>query len=84
MIDYLSLYPVGSLVQLNNKKISLVIEAIPGSPLRPKVRSIRESTGADISELQETVDLSKDNTVYVTGLVYDDNYEVPEHKAASR
>lgn len=80
MIECLSMYPVGSLVQLNNKKIAVVSEAVEGSPLRPRVSVIRDSDGRTIAENPETIDLSKEQTLYITGLVYDDNYEVPQRQ----
>jgi HD-GYP domain-containing protein (c-di-GMP phosphodiesterase class II) len=43
MIEGMSMYPVGSLVQLNNKKMALVVQAVPGAPLRPRVRPLEET-----------------------------------------
>ena len=75
MIEALALYPVGSLVQLNNNMMAQVVEAVQGSPLRPVVRPLEEETNA-LSE--RLIDLSTDNNVYITGLVYADPYQVPE------
>jgi HD-GYP domain-containing protein (c-di-GMP phosphodiesterase class II) len=77
MIDALSMYPVGSLVQLNNKKVGLVIQSVEGMPMRPVVRVLDSSQGK-FTPTNETIDLSQDHMCYVTTLVYADNYQVPE------
>lgn len=75
MIDSLSMFPVGSIVQLNNKKPAMVVEAVWRSPLRPIVSIVRENEMGPV----ETVDLSKDNNLYITGIIYNENYQVPEN-----
>lgn len=75
MIEALALYPVGSLVQLNNNMMAQVVDAVQGSPLRPVVRLLDKETKAPSAQ---PIDLSTDNNVYITGLVYADPYQVPE------
>lgn len=82
VIESLSMYPVGSLVQLNNKKIAQVIEAVEGAPLRPKIKIISQIEG-ELSDDVDTINLSKDNNLYITGLVYNDHYQVPENISVS-
>jgi HD-GYP domain-containing protein (c-di-GMP phosphodiesterase class II) len=74
MIESLSMFPVGSIVQLNNKNAAVVVESVWRSPLRPVVRIIREND----PEPSETVDLSKENNLYITGIIYNDQYQVPK------
>jgi HD-GYP domain-containing protein (c-di-GMP phosphodiesterase class II) len=74
MIDSLSMFPVGSIVQLNNKKAALVVETVWKAPLRPIVSVILE----DESNPSETIDLSKENNLYITGIIYNDQYQVPK------
>jgi HD-GYP domain-containing protein (c-di-GMP phosphodiesterase class II) len=74
MIDSLSMFPVGSIVQLNNKKAALVAETVWKSPLRPIVNIILENDSSPI----ENVDLSKENNLYITGIIYNDQYQVPK------
>jgi HD-GYP domain-containing protein (c-di-GMP phosphodiesterase class II) len=76
MIESLSIYPVGSLVQLNNKRIAQVVEAVTGSPLRPIVQLISSNNS---NEIDTRMDLSRDNNLYITGLVYDKDYQVSEN-----
>lgn len=73
MIDTFCMFPVGSLVRLNNKKEALVAEAVWRAPLRPIVRIIHEDgEGSD-----ERIDLSKDNNLSITGIIYNEKYQIP-------
>jgi HD-GYP domain-containing protein (c-di-GMP phosphodiesterase class II) len=83
MIDVLSMYPVGSVVQLNNKKVALVIQSVEGMPMRPIIRMLESASGA-FAPTKEVIDLSKDHMRYITGLVYPDNYQVSEKTASAR
>jgi HD-GYP domain-containing protein (c-di-GMP phosphodiesterase class II) len=73
MIDTLAMFPVGSLVRLNNKKEALVAEAVWRAPLRPIVRIIHE----DGVGSEERIDLSKDNNLSITGIIYNEKYQIP-------
>jgi HD-GYP domain-containing protein (c-di-GMP phosphodiesterase class II) len=77
MIDVLSMYPVGSLVQLNNKRTAQVIQAVADSPMRPIVRVLESAVGS-FSPTNEVIDLSRDTMRYITGIIYTDNYQIPE------
>lgn len=76
-IESLAIYPVGSLVQLNNKKIALVIDTIEGAPMRPIVEIVNEEEWEDTSD-PSVINLSEENNLYITGLVYSDMYEAPD------
>lgn len=76
-VDTLSIYPVGSLVQLNNKNIAVVVDTIEGSPMRPVIDIISEDEQHEAAE-QKTINLSEENNLYITGLVYSENYLTPE------
>jgi hypothetical protein len=75
VIESIGIYPVGSLIKLNNNKIAQVIETIPGSPLRPIVNAWNEN---DQEKAAQEIDLSKDTTIYVLSLVYTREYAQPE------
>jgi HD-GYP domain len=75
MIDSLSMFPVGSIVQLNNKKAALVVESVWKAPLRPIVSIVHENE----TEPTETIDLSKENNLYITGIIYNEHYQVPDN-----
>jgi HD-GYP domain-containing protein (c-di-GMP phosphodiesterase class II) len=77
VIESIGMYPVGSLLKLNNNKIAQVVQTVPGSPLRPMVDAYEEnfSDSAPVS-----LDLSKDNNLYVLSLVYTEEYAQPVKK----
>lgn len=77
LIESLAIYPVGSLVQLNNKNIAVVVDAIEGSPMRPIVQIIGEDDLHETSD-QRVINLSEENNLYITGLVYSTLYLTPD------
>lgn len=79
MLDSLGMYPVGSLVKLNNERIAQVIGITSGSPLQPVVMTLPASASDEHFE-QERIDLAVDTNVYISGLVYSDLYQIPENK----
>jgi len=56
-INRMSVYPVGSLVLLNNKEIAKVVSVHPGSPLRPIVMITQDASGKPPKE-NTIIDLS--------------------------
>ena len=77
LIESIGMYPVGSLLKLNNNKIAQVVQTVPGSPLRPVVDSYEENFSENAPV---RLDLSKDNNLYVLSLVYTEEYSRPEKK----
>ncbi len=57
-INLLGVYPVGSLVLLNDGQIGIVIRNNPGNPSSPKVKLIADQEGT--KEIPEILDLSQD------------------------
>lgn len=77
LIESLAIYPVGSLVQLNNKNIAVVVDTIEGSPMRPVVQIIGEDDLHETSD-ERVINLSEENNLYIQGLVYSTMYLTPE------
>jgi HD-GYP domain-containing protein (c-di-GMP phosphodiesterase class II) len=75
VIEAIGVYPVGSLVKLNNNKLGLVIETVPGSPLRPIVNAWDEN---EENPVPTRIDLSTDTTIFVSGAFYTDEYLRPD------
>lgn len=67
-IDFLSIYPVGSLVYLNTNEIAVVIASNAGRPTAPVVQVILNPKG-ELLEAPQTVDLSKDTLFHVQDTV---------------
>ncbi len=60
-LDELTMYPVGSYVQLNNKAIGVVVETNRGNPFRPTIRIVADGQGNRIQD-ERLIDLA-DSTV---------------------
>ncbi|MBN1127983.1 MAG: HD domain-containing protein [Chitinispirillaceae bacterium] len=71
VIEAIGVYPVGSLVKLNNNKIGLVVETVPGFPLRPIVNAWDEN---EEEPVPVRIDLSTDATIFVSRVQYTDEY----------
>ena len=63
-IAVLSVYPVGSIVQLNKKGTGIVIGSVPSKPLRPIVKLILDENGTKYSDLT-IVNLIEDQSLYI-------------------
>lgn len=50
-LSLLSIYPVGSLVELSDKRIGLVLGCNPGKPMRPVMRILRDQDGKPYDHL---------------------------------
>jgi HD-GYP domain-containing protein (c-di-GMP phosphodiesterase class II) len=61
----MAIYPVGSIVQLNNNMIGRVASANPDLPLRPKVSVLLDESGNKISE-ERILDLQERADIFIT------------------
>ncbi|MCX8058163.1 MAG: HD-GYP domain-containing protein [Spirochaetes bacterium] len=64
-LSIMSIYPIGSLVQLNNGIIGLIIRSNPKLPLRPVVKVLMDEFGEKVNEKYE-IDLEESNSLYIT------------------
>lgn len=63
-LNMMSIYPVGSYVQLNTKAIAKVIASDPVSPFRPTVKIVRDEFGDKVDD-GEVIRLSKEKDIYI-------------------
>ncbi|MFN3660251.1 MAG: HD-GYP domain-containing protein, partial [Brevinematales bacterium] len=68
-LSLMSVYPVGSYVQLNNKCIARVVAPDNVSPFRPTIKIVRDEFG-DPVENGEIIRLSKEPDLYIVKVVY--------------
>lgn len=61
LIEHIALFPVGSLVELNTGETAVVTEVVKGKATRPRVRVIKDPTGAVVPSPWE-VDLATKTT----------------------
>jgi len=73
LIESLSIYPVGSYVQLNSGDIGMVLTVNPQLPLRPKIRLVMNREGEDIEPRE--VDLTQQPNLMVRRCVYEEELE---------
>lgn len=71
LIDVISIFPVDSLVKLNNGAIAKVIRTNKNYPVRPVIQLISDSRGNRI-EKEEVVDLSNEPMIYIVSPVLDE------------
>ncbi|HOQ12347.1 MAG TPA: HD domain-containing phosphohydrolase [Spirochaetota bacterium] len=63
-LSRMSVYPIGSLVQLNDKTIGIVIGSFPEKPLRPIIKLVKDSAGQKISDVR-IINLLEDSTKFI-------------------
>jgi HD-GYP domain-containing protein (c-di-GMP phosphodiesterase class II) len=64
-LSRMSVYPIGSLVELNDKTIGLVIGSVTEKPLRPIIKLIFDSNHKKIEETK-IINLLEDTAKYIT------------------
>ncbi|MCL2065897.1 MAG: HD-GYP domain-containing protein [Treponema sp.] len=63
----MGIYPIGSIVQLNNGAVARVVEVNPDASLRPKIQLIRDEAGkAPKAEENTAIDLLHDKTLFIS------------------
>lgn len=70
-LEYMSIYPIGSMVRLNSGEVAVVIKSHERALIRPTLRMILDPRGDYYPEAQE-VDLRKDRKRFIIGPVGDD------------
>jgi len=63
-ISVLSVYPIGSLVLLNNQKIGIVVGSFQNNPMRPVIKLLKDDKGTRIKGI-EIVNLLEDQKLYI-------------------
>ncbi|MBD3167092.1 hypothetical protein GF324_10865 [bacterium] len=71
LIDVISIFPVHSLVKLNDGRVAKVLETNKQYPVRPVIEIIRDIRGNEI-ENPERVDLSREPMIYIVSPVLDE------------
>jgi len=74
LINFFTVYPIGSLVELNTRERGKVVDINPGELLRPVVATLVSSTGKPCSPAS-VIDLSKQSHLYIVRVVEDPELE---------
>ncbi len=72
LIDVISIFPVHSLVKLNNGSVAKVIRTNKKFPVRPVIQLLADSQGQKLSGDDE-VDLSNEPMIYIVSPILDEN-----------
>jgi len=67
-LSRMSVYPIGSLVKLNDNALGLVIGSVKGKPLRPTIKLIHDENGNKYEETK-IVNLVEDSSKFITGVL---------------
>ncbi len=71
LIDVISIFPVDSLVKLNDGNMARVIKTNKAYPVRPVIKTIRDMHGEPIPD-GKTIDLSQEPMIYIVSPVLDE------------
>ena len=71
LIDVISIFPVHSLVKLNNGSIARVVQTNKKYPVRPVIQLVANAKGQKV-EKEETIDLSNEPMIYIVSPVLDE------------
>ncbi|MFH0882955.1 MAG: HD domain-containing phosphohydrolase [bacterium] len=72
LIDVISIFPVDSLVKLNNGAIAKVIRTNKNYPVRPVIQLLSDSRGLKVDN-DQIVDLSNEPMIYIVSPVLDES-----------
>ena len=67
-VNFLSIYPIGTIVHLNSGEIAMVVAAHAGVPTCPVVRLLINEK-REIEDSRQLIDLADRKLVYITGVV---------------
>jgi HD-GYP domain-containing protein (c-di-GMP phosphodiesterase class II) len=73
-INVFSIYPPGTLVQMNNNAIGTVSSVVPYFPLKPQVKIIIDEFGEKTSK-EIIKDLSNENDLFIVRVLNDEEYK---------
>lgn len=70
-LSQMSVYPIGSLVELNDASIGIIIGSIPEKPLRPIIKIVFDKNGNRVESTQ-IVNLLEDSSIYIVKALDED------------
>jgi HD-GYP domain-containing protein (c-di-GMP phosphodiesterase class II) len=70
----LSIYPPGTLLQLNNNAVVTVVSVNPDAPLRPKIRILIDELGDKLTE-PVVKDLKEESSLFIVNVLNKDDFQ---------
>ncbi|PJA23717.1 MAG: hypothetical protein COX57_12090 [Alphaproteobacteria bacterium CG_4_10_14_0_2_um_filter_63_37] len=74
LINNISVFPMGTYVQLNTKEVGRVVQTYRDSPLRPRIE-VRYNEAKQKLSIPRTIDLSKTPLIFITKSLYAEDVE---------
>lgn len=65
MIRSIGIYPIGSIVLMNNASLARVVKSSPEAPMRPFIRILIDETGEVLDDNSKIVDLKKNKNLFI-------------------
>ena len=65
MIRSIGIYPIGSIVLMNDASLARVVKSSPEAPMRPFIRILIDATGEVLGEDSEPLDLKKNKNLFI-------------------
>jgi len=65
MIRSIGIYPIGSIVLMNDASLARVVKSSPEAPMRPFIRVLIDATGEVLNEDSEPLDLKKNKNLFI-------------------
>ena len=65
MIRSIGIYPIGSIVLMNDASLARVVKSSPEAPMRPFIRILIDATGEVLGEDSEPLDLKKYKNLFI-------------------
>lgn len=65
MIRSLGIYPIGSIILMNDSSIARVIKSSPEAPMRPVIKILIDGTGQIVNEADTVVDLRQNKNLFI-------------------
>ena len=65
MIRSIGIYPIGSIVLMNDASLARVVKSSPEAPMRPFIRVLIDATGEVLNEDSEPIDLKKNKNLFI-------------------
>ncbi len=65
MIKNIGIYPIGSIVLMNNASLARVVKSSPNAPMRPFIKILIDETGEVLGEKGEVLDLKENKNLFI-------------------
>lgn len=76
MVRSIGIYPIGSIVLINNSAIARVVKSSPEAPMRPSVKVLIDETGEVVSTTSKILDLRENKNLFIVRAIDTRSFDV--------